>query len=161
VSLCYQSNILQVPEFSASGKAEKYDELKIKVKDADRRFQFCMYRGMDGRMHIGFYVTERRFSDGSILYPVDLFRFGMNSEDRQRKRLLDREIRRVRRPKIIQCSGYLAANAGETRQRDEKQAQHGVVTDHTDSHVPTSPVSHSEEVVEGIRRRGTANDADA
>jgi hypothetical protein len=66
LSYCYDSKVIDDPEFSVQESTDEHVHLDSKVHLRKGRYQFGMYRGKDGRRHIGFDRADRREQSGDV-----------------------------------------------------------------------------------------------
>jgi hypothetical protein len=66
LSYCYDSKVVDDPEFSVQESTDEHIHLDSKVHLRKGRYQFGMYRGKDGRRHIGFDRADRSEQSGGV-----------------------------------------------------------------------------------------------
>jgi len=66
LSYCYDSKVIDDPEFSVQESTDEHVHLDSKVHLRKGRYQFGMYRGKDGRRHIGFDRADRSVQSGDV-----------------------------------------------------------------------------------------------
>ncbi|KAF2013037.1 hypothetical protein BU24DRAFT_465372 [Aaosphaeria arxii CBS 175.79] len=70
----YDSPILNCEEFDVQDKTDKEQHLNAKILLAKRKYCFGMYRGLDGRRHMGVSPVEIRNDAGDMENVVDRFK---------------------------------------------------------------------------------------
>jgi len=93
ISTCYQSDILNCPEFWVQSENDTEQHLKAQVTLANRRYQYGIYIGQDGENCIGIGVAKTpeawvnsqgdkvKTLDCSVRLARDIFHYGMYGQD--------------------------------------------------------------------------------
>ncbi|KAF2147404.1 uncharacterized protein K452DRAFT_354802 [Aplosporella prunicola CBS 121167] len=73
VSYCYNSKMLDDPEFDTQDPTDEEIHFKSKIHLAKRKYQIGMYLGKDGHRHLGFDIVPQKTDDPTHRVKVDKF----------------------------------------------------------------------------------------